>query len=121
MEVEDEGGRCLPSGNLQFVLVKFYTLRQYNVTYIIVRNHLAFGDDLLVPFSEIILLCDIDSNQCSTLDLLPCQHPRCSSYMYVTRSYLLLGLLRLLGSLWGFCLLLLGLVKGEILHLPVGG
>lgn len=38
-------------------------------TYIVIRYHLALGNDLLVPFAQIIFLGYIDANQCSTLDL----------------------------------------------------
>lgn len=37
--------------------------------YIVVGDHLPLGNDLLVPFTEVVLLGDIDTNERSALNL----------------------------------------------------
>ena len=37
--------------------------------YIVVGDHLSLGNDLLVPFTEVVLLGDIDTNERSALNL----------------------------------------------------
>lgn len=90
--------------------------------YIVVGDHLSLGDDLLVPLAEVVLLCDIDTNERGALDLPWCEYSD-STLLLPQMSDLLLLLLRLLSGGLGSAVLLalLGLRDLEILHLAVGG
>jgi hypothetical protein len=83
---------------------------------------LSLGDDLLVPLCEVVLLCDIDTNERGALNLRQCECP--NSILLLPRvSDLLLLLLGLLGSFLGVAILLALLDLGdlEVLHLAIGG
>jgi hypothetical protein len=89
-------GVCSPAGNLRLLAGASWLADRVGA-YIVVGDHLSLGDDLLVPRSQIILLCDINPDQRSTVNLSCCQSAVTSTSSGVV-SDLLFRLLRLLGS-----------------------